>query len=62
MIIGLKEYAVDLGFLYNQNIDNFVRVLTTPTSNDLTLGERVKEITNALTDAANNQKLKKSMK
>lgn len=61
-IIAAKEYAVDLGFLLNQNVDNLVRVLTTPTSNDLTFKQRIDEISTALTDNANNNKLKKSFK
>ena len=43
-MIAAKEYLVDLGFLFNQNVDNLVRVLTTPTSADLTLQERISEI------------------
>lgn len=58
----MKEYGVDLGFLLNQNVDNLVRVLTTPTSADLTLEGRIKEISNSLVESAGNNKLKKSIK
>jgi hypothetical protein len=36
--------------------------LTTPTSNDLTLKQRIDEITATLVEAANNSKLKKNLK
>lgn len=31
-VIAAKEYQLDLGFQLNQNVDNLVRVLTSPTS------------------------------
>ena len=36
--------------------------MTTPTSNDLTLKQRIDEITATLVEAANNSKLKKNLK
>lgn len=61
-ILAIREYGGDLGFLLNQNVDNLVRLLTTPTSGDLTLQQRVEEIATALTENASNNKLKKAAK
>jgi hypothetical protein len=49
-----------LGAQFNQSIDNLVKILTNPSSSEITLEARVQEISNALVGSANNLKLKKA--
>lgn len=61
-ILAAKEYLLDLGLQSNMNVDNIGRILTTPTSADLTLKQRIEEISASLIEAASNSKLKKNIK
>ena len=40
-IIATREFGADLGNVFNQTVDNLVKILITSTSNDLNIKQRV---------------------
>jgi hypothetical protein len=60
--LAVKEFGGDLGQDLNQSMNGLVKILTSPSSADFTLQQRVDELGQALTDNASNAKLKKMIK
>lgn len=60
-IIAVREYGADLTANFNQSVDSLVKILTS-TSRELTIQQRVAQITEALIKSANNEKLKTVVK
>lgn len=60
-IIAAREYGADLGSSFNQSVDSLVKILINP-SRELTIQQRVAQISEALIKNANNDKLKAVVK
>lgn len=61
-LIASREYGADVGEKSNASVDSLVKILTAQSLANMTLKERVTQISNALIQTANDQKLKSNVR
>lgn len=61
-LIASREYGADVGEKSNATIDNLVKVLTSSSAANMTLKNRVSQISEALTKVADDKRLKSSIR
>ena len=61
-LIASREYGADIGEKQNSAVDNLVKILPLQSLGNLTLKERVTQISDALIQTANDKKLKDNVR